>query len=188
MESSCIIQLGVGSALECDQPTRDHIIKENWLPLSPRLSNASTSSGIGGILCLFSILYAWILSGCNLNSSCACCHNCCEFRDVTMCGFRFMEWALNPTRNWLATPLVLMFLLYQLREWCCPRGSNYLRSISNKAVPTDKSDLTIYHLGFSSQLCQVDNWSYLECHITVNWSPLKKPHLCWGSSRLALAS
>lgn len=74
----CVLQfpLGVGSALECCQPQRGHITKEN--PFQ-KLPNAKRSSASDRILFLFSFLRARNFYGLILCRSCVQCHTCCEF-------------------------------------------------------------------------------------------------------------
>lgn len=53
--------LGLGSVMECGQPSRDHIIIENSPCLSQQLSNVTSSSAKSGVASPPSPLYAWIL-------------------------------------------------------------------------------------------------------------------------------
>jgi hypothetical protein len=80
----CFIQvpLWVRPALACGWPTRGHLIKENWLSFSQKLSNASSYSTSAGIVCP-SPFHARVLSDLSLCRSFMCCHGHCEFISAT---------------------------------------------------------------------------------------------------------
>lgn len=76
---SCPAVLQVGPVLVCVNLPGVTLFKKNPLSLSPQLSNASSFSTNGGIVCLPPSSYAAILSGCSLCGSCPCCPNTCKF-------------------------------------------------------------------------------------------------------------
>lgn len=78
-----LLLLERGPALECDQPTSCHIIKENRVSyrvsLFPQLSDPNISSASSGIPCTSPLPHTGIPFRSSLGSSLACGHNRCEF-------------------------------------------------------------------------------------------------------------
>lgn len=72
--------LGVMPGLACGQPTRGHIVKQNWLSPSSFQINANSSPTSGGLLCLPLHLHSGILSGLCLGRSYACCYSHYEIK------------------------------------------------------------------------------------------------------------
>lgn len=72
--------LGVMPSLACGQPTRGHIVKQNWLSPSSFQINANSSPTSGGLLCLLLHLHSGILSALCLGRSYASCYSYYEIK------------------------------------------------------------------------------------------------------------